>query len=219
MRAKAHSETSTDWRTERQAMIQEQLLARGFRNERVIAAMRKVPREEFVPAGQRADAYLDRPASIGYDQTISQPFTVAFMADALQLSGQEILLEIGTGSGYGAAVLSHLARVVYTVERISELAETAAERLARLGYDNVQVYCRDGSLGLPKYAPYDAICVTAAAEELPAAYPEQLAEGGRLLIPVGPSQWRQQMLRYTIRSGRLEAEDLGPFAFVPLIAG
>jgi protein-L-isoaspartate(D-aspartate) O-methyltransferase len=141
------------------------------------------------------------------------------MAEALQLRGDETVLEIGAGSGYGAAVLSRLAKVVYTIERIPELAQSAARRLTRLGYDNIHVLCGDGSLGLPEFAPYDAICVTAAAEEIPPAYAEQLAAGGRLLIPVGPSAWRQQMLRCTKRGDRLETEDLGPFAFVPLIAG
>lgn len=207
------------WADDRAEMVRSQLKSRGFRDAHILAVMESIPREEFVPVSQRAAAYADRPADIGYEQTISQPYTVAFMADALQLRENETVLEIGAGSGYGAAVLSRLAKVVYTIERIPELAQSAAERLARLGFDNVHVLCGDGSLGLPEYAPYDAICVTAAAEEIPPAYAEQLAEGGRLLIPVGPSPWRQQMLRCTKRNGRLETEDLGPFAFVPLIAG
>lgn len=208
-----------DWPDLRAEMVQSQLIARGFRDERVLAAMRQVPREEFVPAPQRSGAYADRPADIGYQQTISQPFTVAFMAEALRLGGDEKVLEIGAGSGYGAAVLSHLSDIVYTVERIPELAQAAAKRLARLGYGNVHVFCGDGSQGLPEFAPYDAICVTAAAKEIPHAYLQQLAEQGRLLIPVGPNPWRQQMLRCTKRGQRLDTEDLGPFAFVPLITG
>jgi protein-L-isoaspartate(D-aspartate) O-methyltransferase len=208
-----------DCASKRAGMVQSQLLARGLRDERVLAAMRQVPREAFVPPQGRATAYADRPADIGHQQTISQPFTVAFMAEALQLQGTEKVLEIGAGSGYGAAVLSHLADIIYTIERIPELAEAAAKRLVRLDYGNVHVFCGDGSLGLPEFAPYDAICVTAAAEEIPPAYFQQLAEGGRLLIPVGPSPWRQQMLRCTKRSGQLTTEDLGPFAFVPLVAG
>jgi protein-L-isoaspartate(D-aspartate) O-methyltransferase len=207
-----------DWTSKRADMVQSQLLARGLRDERVLAAMRQVPRELFVPPQEQAAAYADRPADIGHQQTISQPFTVAFMTEALQLRGSEKVLEVGAGSGYGAAVLSYVADVVYAIERIPELAEAAAKRLAELGYDNVHVFCGDGSLGLPEFAPYDAICVTAAAKEIPPAYREQLAEGGRLLIPVGPSSWRQQMLRCTKRDGQLETEDLGPFAFVPLIA-
>lgn len=200
-------------------MIRDQLLARGFHDERVIAAIQVVPREEFVPASQRANAYADRPAEIGFEQTISQPFTVAFMAHALLLRGNETVLEVGTGSGYGAAVLSHLAASVHSTERIPELAKSAAERLVRLGYDNVQVHQGDGSLGLPEYAPFDAICVTAAAEEIPPPLLQQLAQGGRMLIPVGRSPWRQQMLRCTKRDDQIETEDLGPFTFVPLIAG
>jgi protein-L-isoaspartate(D-aspartate) O-methyltransferase len=181
--------------------------------------MQAVPREQFMPPDERASAYADRPAAIGFEQTISQPFTVAFMADALQLQGIEKVLEVGTGSGYGAAVLSRLTAFVHTIERIPQLAKAAAERLQSLGFDNVQVHCGDGSQGLPALAPFDAICVTAAAEEIPRPLVEQLAEGGRLLIPVGPSAWRQQMLRCTRRGGEIVMEDLGPFAFVPLIRG
>ena len=198
-------------------MIESQLRTRGLRNARVLAAMNAVPREQFVPEQERPDAYSDWPLPIGYGQTISQPFTVAFMADALQLRGDEKVLEIGTGSGYGAAVLSRLAREVHTIERIALLAELARQRLTNLGYENVFVHVGDGSLGLPDEAPFDAICVTASAEAVPTTFTEQLALGGRLVIPVGDFRGGQRMWRYTQVAGALQSEDLGGFAFVPLI--
>ena len=198
-------------------MVESQIAARGIRNSRVLAAMESVPREEFVPQELRHRAYDDGPLPIGQGQTISQPLTVAFMAQALQLSEDEKVLEIGTGSGYGAAVLSHLAKEVHTVERLSHLAEEARERLARLGYANVHVHQGDGSLGLLEHAPFNAICVTAAPQSLPETYEPQLAEGGRLVIPVGDTHYGQQMMRYTRLGGVLLAENLGEFSFVPLI--
>lgn len=202
---------------QRQRMVETQIETRGIHNSRVLAAMETVPREEFVPEELRPEAYDDGPLPIGQGQTISQPLTVAFMAQALQLTGDEKVLEIGTGSGYGAAVLSRLAREVHTVERLPELAETAKERLERLGYANVHVHEGDGTLGWPEEAPYQAICVTAAPATVPKTLQAQLAEGGRLLIPVGSYRRGQQMMRYTLLGGELLAENLGEFSFVPLL--
>lgn len=198
-------------------MIDEQLRPRGIHDERVLAAMGQVPREAFVPDDLRHEAYHDCALAIGLGQTISQPFTVAYMCQALELRGAERVLEIGAGSGYGAAVLSELAREVYTVERIGELAEEAERRLQRLGYDNVHVRSGDGTLGWPEQAPFDAVVVTAAAESIPEALVGQLCAGGRLVIPVGEYGSGQRMQRLTLHDGRLTAEDLGAFSFVPLI--
>ena len=205
---------------ERERMVREQVLARGVSDERVLAAMRAVPREAFVEAEFVRFAYEDSPLSIGAGQTISQPYMVAFMLEALELSGDERVLEIGTGSGYAAAVLSRLVREVVTIERIPALADRASERLARLGYDNVAVHCGDGTLGWPEGAPFDAIVVTAAAKGLvPEAYREQLAFGGRLVIPVEVAPGRQVLWRETRIQDGFMREDLCPVRFVPLIRG
>ena len=201
----------------RQRMVERQMEARGICDSRVLAAMETVPREEFVPEHLRERAYEDGPLPIGQGQTISQPLTVAFMAEALQLKGDERVLEIGTGSGYGAAILGRLAKEVHTVERLQALAEGARERLERLGFANVHVHIGDGSLGWPEAAPYQAICVTAAPAAVPKTLQDQLAEGGRLVIPVGESHRGQQMMRYTLQGGELLEEELGEFSFVPLI--
>jgi protein-L-isoaspartate(D-aspartate) O-methyltransferase len=198
-------------------MVAEQLAARSLADERVQAAMRRVPREEFVPPELRDQAYDDGPLPIGGGQTISQPFTVAFMAAEARIRPGDRVLEIGTGSGYGAAVLAELAAEVHTVERLPHLAEQAAERLRRLGYANVHVHTGDGTLGWPAAAPYDAIVVTAGALSLPPAYLDQLAEEGRLIVPVGREIDEQLMLRVTKHNGQLRQESLGPFRFVPLI--
>lgn len=200
----------------RRAMLEGQIKRRGVRDPRVLDAMSRIPREEFVPAKFRNRAYGDWPVSIGFGQTISQPFTVAYMAEALLLTGEENVLEVGTGSGYGAAVLSQLAASVHTIERIPELAQQAAHLMRWLGYQNVTVHAGSGSLGLPECAPFDAIVVTAAARELPEPYREQLTEGGRILIPLGDAG-AQSMFRFTKRSNDLEMENLGGFVFVPLI--
>jgi protein-L-isoaspartate(D-aspartate) O-methyltransferase len=201
----------------RERMVDEQLRERGMRDERVLQAMRTVPREEFVDEYLRDRAYDDGPLPIGFGQTISQPFTVAFMCEALQLTGTERVLEVGTGSGYAAAVLSLLAQEVFTIERIPALAEQSRKRLDRLGYRNVHVNSGDGTLGLPEHAPYGAIVVTAGAETLPQPFLQQLAAGGRIVIPVGSCPFGQTMLRHTKRPEGLQVEDLGGFAFVPLI--
>jgi protein-L-isoaspartate(D-aspartate) O-methyltransferase len=203
--------------TLRHNMVEEQLAQRDIRDPRVLEALEWVPREEFVPIDLLDNAYEDRALPIGLEQTISQPYTVAFMCQEAGIAATDKVLEIGTGSGYGAAVLSLLAREVHTIERIESLYLAARERLQRLGYHNVRVHLADGTFGLPEEAPFDAIIVTAGAEDLPRAYPPQLAEGGRLLIPIGP-QSRQQMVRIVRRNGKLEHEVLGNFGFVPLVS-
>ena len=201
----------------RQRMVDQQLIPRGINDRLVLNAMREVPRHEFVPEQWQDEAYEDWPLPIGFGQTISQPLTVAFMAQALQLSGDERVLEVGTGSGYGAAVLGAIARVVHTVERIPQLAARAREKLSSLSYRNVQVHVDDGTLGLPAFAPFDGIVVTAGSGNLPPPYREQLADGGRIVIPIGDRTDGQYLMRYTLRNGKLSEENLGLFAFVPLV--
>jgi protein-L-isoaspartate(D-aspartate) O-methyltransferase len=202
----------------RDDMVRRQLAARGIASERVLAAFRAVPRELFVPAALRDLAYRDAPLPIGEEQTISQPFVVALTLDALKLDGSERVLDIGTGSGYSAALLSRSAREVYTVERLGGLARAARERLARLGYENVHVLHGDGTLGWAEHAPYDAIAVAAGSPAVPRALRDQLAIGGRLVIPIGDDAVAQMLVRVT-RTGRdaYELEELIPVRFVPLI--
>jgi protein-L-isoaspartate(D-aspartate) O-methyltransferase len=197
-------------------MVARQIRDRGMLSSRVLEAMSSVARHEFVPVAAQASAYSDEPLPIGGGQTISQPYMVALMTDALRLSGTERVLEIGGGCGYQAAVLSLLAREVIVVELQPELARAAGERLARLGYANVRVEEGDGSLGWPGDAPYDAILVSAAAPAIPSPLSERLAEGGRLVIPVGSSD-RQDLLRIVKRSGGLAQESLCACRFVPLL--
>ena len=191
-------------------------ISHDIKDRHVLLAMSRVPRERFVPLDLQPSAYDDRPLSIGCGQTISQPYIVALMTEALELTGREKVLEIGTGSGYQAAVLAELARYVYSVERIPELAETAARVLSGLGYKNVQVEVAGDELGCAKYAPYDGILVAAAAPSVHQTLIDQLYEGGRLVIPVG-SRLEQELLRVTkLRSG-IRTERLGGCRFVPLI--
>jgi protein-L-isoaspartate(D-aspartate) O-methyltransferase len=201
---------------ERQAMVHTQLACRGINDERVLDAMARVPRHLFVPEEWRAQAYEDRALPIEAGQTISQPFIVALMAQALALVGDERVLEIGTGSGYAAAVLSLLATEVYTVERWPALAESAEHRLHDLGFKNIHVVVGDGTAGLPAYAPFDAITVAAASPWAPKPLREQLANGGRLLIPVGGRD-EQLLLRLTRRDNVIHTERLSGVRFVPLI--
>jgi len=202
----------------RHKMVTEQLVRRLITDPRVLEAMERVPREAFIPDSLRDKAYDDCALPIGWDQTISQPFTVAFMCQEARLKGSDTVLEVGTGSGYGAAVLARLVQAVHTVERIEPLYQAAAQRLAMLGYDNVRVHLDDGSLGLVRKAPFDAIICTAGAEYLPTAYQDQLADGGRLVIPIGP-QSHQQMYRFTRRGDEWYGDNLGDFGFVPLVSG
>ena len=204
-----------DLTARRQEMVERQLRKRGIRDERVLAAMLSVPRHEFVSPEFAAEAYTDRPLPIGHGQTISQPFMVAAMAVALELSGGERVLEIGAGSGYQAAVLSLLAREVHTVEMHEDLAKESAERLLRLGYGNVHVHVGDGTLGWPAEAPFEAIVVTAAAPEIPPPLSAQLANGGRLLIPVGTAE-EQRLLRLEKCGHALSTRPLYHCRFVPL---
>jgi len=197
-------------------MIQSQLLPRGIRQKEVIDAMLSVPRHLFVDTGFRDQVYGDSPLPIGAGQTISQPFMVAYMTEQLDLTGNEKILEIGTGSGYQAAVLSHLATRIFSVERVSELAARTRKLLDSLHYTNVVIRVGDGTQGWAEHAPYDAIIVTAASPEVPAALIEQLAEGGRLVIPVGPEH-AQELIKITKKHGRLIRENLGGCRFVKLI--
>jgi protein-L-isoaspartate(D-aspartate) O-methyltransferase len=203
---------------DRHRMVELQIAARGVRNPRVLAAMRRVPREKFLREGLAEFAYKDTPLPIESDQTISQPYVVAYMTELLGLEGVEKVLEIGTGSGYAAAVLAELAAEVYTVERYANLATSAAERLERLGYRNVHVLHGDGTLGWPEHAPYDAIIVAAGGPEVPVSLREQLTVGGRLVIPVGPSVRSQKLVRVTRRGAHdYDEEELIAVAFVPLV--
>jgi protein-L-isoaspartate(D-aspartate) O-methyltransferase len=202
----------------RREMVANNIAARGVRDELVLAAMRKVPRELFLPKKLREFAYEDSPLPIAGDQTISQPYIVAFMAEALTLEGGEKVLEIGAGSGYAAAVISEIAADVYTVERLGQLAEQAAARLADLGYGNVHVLHGDGTRGWPEHAPYDAIVVAAGGPQVPESLKEQLKIGGRLVIPVGPDQRTQELVRITrISKDEYRSEDIADVRFVPLI--
>src|SRR5260370_1723318 len=200
----------------RRLMVEEQIRRRHIRDENVLAAMAQVPRHEFVPAEFRGRAYEDAPPPIGEGQTISQPYIVAAMTAAVRLRENERVVEMGRGFGYQAAVLACLAREVFTVEFRAELATEAAERLARLDFKNVHVHCGDGTLGLPEFAPYDAILVAAAAPSVPTPLLAQLAEGGRLVVPVGGVE--NQDLRL-IESGHdtFRTTMLEPCRFVPLV--
>lgn len=201
----------------RARMVSEQLAARGIEDVAVLDAFGRVPREEFVPPDDQRNAYLDGPLPIGQGQTISQPYVVAMTVEALALRGHEHVLEIGAGSGYAAAILGLLAREVDTIERLPALATSAAERLARLGFSNVHVHCADGTLGWPPNAPYEAICVAAGAPRPPRPLLDQLAIGGRLVIPHGDAS-SQHLVRIIRRSEHdFVEEDLGEVRFVPLV--
>lgn len=199
-------------------MVENQIAARGVTSEKVLEAMGKVPREKFLPVCLAACAYEDSPLPIGADQTISQPYIVALMIEALALQGGEHVLEIGTGSAYAAAVLAEIAAEVYTIERIAELANNAASILAALGYENVHVIHGDGTLGCPEHAPYDGIVVTAGGPEVPASLRHQLKIGGRMVIPIGDNQYFQRLVRITrLGETQFETEHLTDVRFVPLV--
>jgi len=203
-------------RTSRERMVQDQLIRRGIHDPRVLVAMREVPRHLFVPEQDRGLAYEDMPLPIGRGQTISQPYVVALMTELLQLNGREKVLEVGTGSGYQAALLSLLARQVFSMERHETLSQLARETLRHLGYRNVTVLVGDGSCGLPQQAPFDAILVTASPPSVPPPLLEQLSPGGRLVLPTGPTGG-QRLELWTRRETRWDEEDVLPVAFVPLI--
>ncbi|MDX1577895.1 MAG: protein-L-isoaspartate(D-aspartate) O-methyltransferase [Gemmatimonadota bacterium] len=199
----------------RHDMVASQLAARDIRDPAVLDAMRTVPRHRFVSDAPPEAAYLDRPLPIGHGQTISQPYIVAFMAEAADLDAGDRVLEIGTGSGYGAAVLAELAGEVFTIEIVPELAERARAALAAAGYEDVRVRTGNGWLGWPEHAPYDAIVVTAAPDEVPEALEEQLAVGGKLVIPVGG--WRQNLRVLRKTDDGLVEEAALPVRFVPMV--
>ena len=203
------------WEGPRREMVRTQLKARDITDGAVLAVMERVPRHLFVPESERFRAYADHPLPIGLRQTISQPYIVAYMTQALQVEEGDRVLEIGTGSGYQAAVLSHLAAEVYSIEILPALAEQAGERLSVLGYDNVRVRAGDGYFGWPEHAPFDGIMVTAAPDHVPPRLVEQLAPGGRLVMPVGESY--QELIRITRdEGGETALERLLPVRFVPM---
>jgi len=209
---------ASDFGTLRDGMVRRQIAARGVRDRSVLDAMRTVPREAFVPERLAELAYDDTPLPIGEDQTISQPYVVALMAEALELGPEDKVLEIGAGSGYAAAVLSRIAREVWAIERRESLAWQARSRMQRLGYSNVHILHGDGTLGWPEQAPYDAVVVAAGGPEVPRALLDQLAEGGRLVIPIGPDPRTQSLVRVRhLPDGANVREDLGAVRFVPLI--
>jgi protein-L-isoaspartate(D-aspartate) O-methyltransferase len=207
----------TQFEKERARMVRRQLARRGIRDQRVLDAMSTVPREQFVRPDLQQLAYQDSALPISRGQTISQPYIVALMAEALELRPEDRVLEIGTGSGYAAAVLSRLAREVHTMERLEALANGARECLDRLGYCNVTVHVGDGSLGLPEHAPYDAITVAAGGPTVPEPLQRQLAERGRLVVPVGPAASLQTLVRVRRTSRGFEKEHLADVRFVPLV--
>jgi protein-L-isoaspartate(D-aspartate) O-methyltransferase len=200
----------------RRVMVEQQLIRRGIRDQRVLEAMRIVPRHEFVPEWLRAAAYEDGPLPIGRGQTISQPFIVAYMVEALGLAGGERVLEVGSGSGYAAAVLSHIAADVYGIELEEELHAQSAATLARLGYRNVHLRHGDGFLGWPEAAPFDAILMSCAAEDVPRPLWDQLREGGRLLYPRGSAYGYQELVLLTRTAGMPVERRLEPVRFVPM---
>ena len=213
---KRHNAGGGSFEEQRRDMVERQLRRNGIRDERVLAAMGAVPREAFVPPNQQPYTYVDGALPIEHGQSISQPYMVALMTEALELAGPERVLEIGTGTGYQVAVLAALCEQVYSVERIAELAETARQRLASLGVDNAEITVGDGTLGWPEHAPYNGIIVTAGAPRAPEPLVEQLADGGRLVIPVG-DRFTQMLIAYTKQPGALRERNLCACKFVPLL--
>jgi len=194
------------------------MTGRDHLDPRVLEAMRHVPREDFVPDDLRGSAFRDGALPVGHGQTISQPYMVAIMTDLLELTPDSTVLEIGTGTGYQAAILAQLATQVYSVERIPELARAAQQRLSKMGYDNIDIRCGDGYLGWPEKAPFDAIVVTAAAPDIPPALLEQLGPVGRMVIPLGLPYWHQELNLVTRdRKGKIHRSELLAVAFVPLV--
>ncbi len=200
----------------REGMVEAQIEARGVKDEKVLEAMRKVPRHLFVPENMKLYAYRDEPLIIGEGQTISQPYIVAYMTEALQLKGHERILEVGTGSGYQAAVLAEIAQEVFSVEILESLSLRAQDMLKKLGYKNIQFKIGDGTQGWKEHAPYNAIMVTAAPAKVPKALQEQLAIGGRMIIPVGAAF--QELVLLTREKRKYKKKKLLPVRFVPLIS-
>ena len=209
------STATSDFAAQRQRMVTEQLKARGISDERVLNAMNKVPREEFVPPDSRAGSYENGPLPIGYGQTISQPYIVAFMTEQLRLKPSDRVLEIGTGSGYQAAILAELMSQVYSIEIVEPLAKNAEATLQRLGYENVHVKIGDGYKGWPEAAPFDAIIVTCAPDRVPQPLVDQLKDGGRMVIPVG-DRIAQELYLLEKKNGQLKQSATLPVRFVPM---
>jgi protein-L-isoaspartate(D-aspartate) O-methyltransferase len=205
-----------DYRLARERMVKNQLVTRGIKDPRVLETMRKVPRDRFIEEALVGEAYNDHPLPIGHQQTISQPYIVALMTEALELTGNEKTLEIGTGSGYQTAILADLSRKVYTVERIRALMVSSRNILAELGYNNILFKAFDGTLGWKEHEPYDAIIVTAGAPKIPQPLLDQLADGGRLIVPVG-NRFSQELIKITNRQGDYDQENLGGCRFVDLV--
>jgi protein-L-isoaspartate(D-aspartate) O-methyltransferase len=212
----ASSTTQPAYEKKREAMVKEQIEDRGIKDKATLASMRKTPRHLFVPADQADQAYEDHPIPIGHGQTISQPYVVAYMTEIIKVNSESRVLEVGTGSGYQAAILSAIVKNVYTIEIVEPLGKAARERLSKLNYKNVQVKTGDGFYGWKEHAPFDAIVVTAAAEHIPPPLIEQLKEGGRMIIPVGsPFMVQQLMLVEKSKAGKVRTTSLMPVMFVP----
>ena len=207
---------SHDFKLARERMVKNQLASRNIADERVLQAMGKIPRHLFISEALAGEAYNDHPVPIGEKQTISQPYIVALMTEALELKGKENTLEIGTGSGYQTAILAELSSRVYTIERIKSLLVDARKLLAQLGYSNILFKAFDGTLGWKEYAPFDAIMITAGAPSLPEPLMDQLADNGRMIIPVG-DRYTQELIKVTKKGENLEQESLGGCRFVNLI--
>ncbi len=209
-------ENRQNFKKERQQMVKKQLKSRDITDNQVLNAMAKVPRHLFVPKQLREFAYADHPLSIGHNQTISQPYVVGLMCQLLELKGTEKVLDVGTGSGYQAAVLSHLAKEVISIEVIPDLAESARQRLKNIGYENVKVIVGDGSKGAPNYAPFNAIISAAASEDVPQAWKNQLKIGASIVLPL-KHNLGQKLVRLTKRPEGFKEESFGSVMFVPLI--
>ena len=213
--AEAQTDQEETFTLLRDKMVSAQIEARGIRDSRILGVMRRVPRHKFVPGVYKGYAYEDTPLPIGKGQTISQPYIVALMTELLQLKGNERVLEIGTGSGYQAAILAELVKQVYTIEIMPELAARAEKLLKSLGYNNITVKCGDGYLGWEEHAPFDAIIVTCAPEDVPQPLIEQLAEAGRLVIPVGSSS--QELVLIQKQNNKIKRRSIIPVRFVPML--
>jgi protein-L-isoaspartate(D-aspartate) O-methyltransferase len=212
------AETMTDFAAEREAMVQRQIASRGIHDPKILEAFRSVPREEFLSEEYRDLAYGDHPLPIEAGQTISQPYIVALMIQAAEITPGDRVLEVGAGSGYAAAVMSRIAGSVIAIERQHDLVQVASERMQRLGFDNVRIVEADGTRGWEPEAPYDAILAAASGSHVPPPWVKQLADGGRIVMPVGDPSWIQKLIKVTKGpAGKLITEDLGGVRFVPLI--